>query len=85
MCKQEITDSGINQGNSKNRYYINNVELSGGIFDMTLKCSYHDGEYTEEQCSIVMSPQHAKALLAVVESYVASYEEGIMPLPMGGK
>lgn len=61
-------------------YYVNNVESSGGIFDVTLKCLHRQENKSIHQCSLVMSPQHAKSLLEVLQQVIGMYEKEVMPL-----
>lgn len=61
-------------------YYINNIEASGGIFDITLKCLYRQDDKAIHQCSLVMSPQHAKSLLGMLNQLVSTYETEVMEL-----
>lgn len=77
--EKEIVDT-INKDIETPIYYVNNVEASGGIFDVTLKCFHRQEEKTIEQCSLVMSPQHAKSLLEVLQHFVGMYEQEVMPL-----
>lgn len=66
--------------------YTNSVQLKMSVFDMVLDLGVvasTDPERTvvKPVARVAMSPQHAKALAAVLDAHVKAYETAFGPLP----
>lgn len=62
--------------------YTNSIGISASLFDIKLLVNYisdnNENNETKKDniCEIVMSPQHAKAFLNVLQKTIESYEKG---------
>lgn len=65
---------------SKPVYYTNSVDVGMSQFDLVLKVSYRDENVINDQCQIVMSPQHYKRLVEVMTQTLLQYEELFGPI-----
>lgn len=78
----------------KNHFYANAVNISTSIYDVSLFFSIQSPVGMEKesspmvetslQCSVRMSPQHAKALAALLVKHIRDYEKQYsvtLPLP----
>ena len=77
FCGQEPHDAPF--------YYANNVRMRVSVTDIQL--SFHrvidtvdDELLAVPECTIAMSPQHAKSLLQLLERNIASYEDEMGPI-----
>ncbi|MFW6042525.1 MAG: DUF3467 domain-containing protein [Chloroflexota bacterium] len=75
-----------------NHFYANNVNVATSVYDVTLrfttKTPVGEGDQLEQkdmaQLNVTMSPQHAKALAAILIKHIRDYEREtqiVLPLP----
>lgn len=62
------------------KIYTNSIGIEASVFDIKLKVNYDTSNEEkkaekEELCEIVMSPQHAKAFLNVLNNTIKEYEK----------
>lgn len=60
-------------------YYTNSISVEANIYDIKLKLKYNKMDddkkiQTKDLCEVVMSPQHAKALIKTLEDAIENYE-----------
>lgn len=59
-----------------NNYYVNSAQISGGVFDFSINFKHILDENTSvNSFNVIMSPQHAKSLLLVLNNSIKSYED----------
>ena len=81
------TDSGGQQDHPT--FYANNVALKTSIFDMTMEFGVMaevqgDVLAVRNVATVIVSPQHAKAIAALLTNHVEEYEKqfGALPTPL---
>ena len=65
--------------------YANNANVTISAYDFAISFGIGDGETTETQVTVRMSPQHAKSVMILLERFVGIYESQVAPieLPQG--
>lgn len=66
--------------------YANSVNLTMSIYDVTLHFALANGPNPEDQkelVRVIMSPQHAKVMIQMLQENLENYEEeiGVIPMP----
>lgn len=60
--------------------YANNVSIALGVYDVQLDFGIEVGASILPSAKIVMSPQHAKSLLLLLERALSDYEQNVGPI-----
>lgn len=72
-------------------HYVNQAQVITGVFDLRIRFGFvgtdEEGgrQVADEIATIIMSPQHAKALVAILGQHVAEYERLIGELALAPK
>jgi hypothetical protein len=84
-----MNDDLVNGLESTPEFYIDSVQFNFSAYTVTFQCGIqrHDPQHPEKQQSkilvtLLMSPQHAKALHHTLGTSLALYEERIGPISL---